>query len=52
MIVSVVTPTRDVPRAVEASNRDCHSGNRLGEFAAALLFPFVAPKAWCVGQAP
>lgn len=52
MSISVIIPTRNGPRAVKASTRDCHSGNRLGDFAAALLSLFIAPKAWCIGQAP
>lgn len=37
--------------AVGVTAWECHSGNRLGEFAAALLFLLIAPTAWFVGQA-
>lgn len=40
----------DVISALLPSTRECHSGNRLGDFAAALLPLFITPTAWRVGQ--
>lgn len=36
--------------ALLPGTQGCHSGNRLGDFAVALLFLFIAPTTWCVDQ--